>query len=123
MSFGVVMLCHTALDRAAQVARHWAANGCPVVIHLDRRVPEAQRAALAAALSDLPDVRFSARVPCEWGTFSLVQATNIAATQLLAGFPHIGHVLLASGACLPIRPVTELQAHLAAIPTPISSKV
>ncbi len=116
MSFGVVMLCHTALDRAAQVARHWAANGCPVVIHLDRRVPEAQRAALAAALSDLPDVRFSARVPCEWGTFSLVQATNIAATQLLASFPGVSHVLLASGACLPIRPVAELQAHLAAHP-------
>ncbi len=35
MSFGVVLLCHTALDRAAQVARAWAQNGCPVVIHLD----------------------------------------------------------------------------------------
>ena len=116
MSFGVVMLCHTALDRAAQVARHWAQGGCPVVIHLDRRVPETRRAALAAALSDLPDVRFSARVRCEWGTFSLVQATNIAATQLLASFPRVSHVLLASGACLPIRPVAELQAHLAAHP-------
>lgn len=116
MTFGVVMLCHTALDRAAQVARHWAQAGCPVVIHLDRRVPNADRDALAAALADLPDVRFSARVACEWGTFSLVQATNLAATQLLDSFPTVGHVLLASGACLPIRPVTELQAHLAAHP-------
>lgn len=116
MSFGVVMLCHTALDRAAQVARHWAQNGCPVVIHLDRRVPEPDRNALAAALSDLPQVRFSARIACEWGTFSLVQATNLAATLLLDAFPEVTHVLLASGACLPIRPVAELQAHLAAHP-------
>jgi len=52
VSFGVVMLCHTALDRAAQVARHWAENGCPVVIHLDRRVSHPARDALATALSD-----------------------------------------------------------------------
>ena len=32
MSVGFLMLCHTALDRAAQVARHWATQGCPVVI-------------------------------------------------------------------------------------------
>ncbi|WP_103257375.1 beta-1,6-N-acetylglucosaminyltransferase [Tabrizicola aquatica] len=116
MSFGVVMLCHTALDRAAQVARHWAQAGCPVVIHLDRRVPDRDRDRLASALADLPAVRFSARIACEWGTFSLVRATNLAATQLLDGFPDITHVLLASGACLPIRPVAELAAHLAAHP-------
>lgn len=116
MSFGVVMLCHTALGRAAQVARHWAENGCPVVIHLDRRVSDPDRDAFATALSDLPQVRFSARVTCEWGTFSLVQATNLAATLLLDTFPEVTHVLLASGACLPIRPVAELEAHLAARP-------
>jgi hypothetical protein len=38
MSLGVVMLCHTSLDRAAQVARHWVSRGCPVVIHVDKRV-------------------------------------------------------------------------------------
>lgn len=113
MSVGIVMLCHTALHRAAQVARHWAEHGCPVVIHLDRRVPEPERAGLAAALSDLPDVRFSPRIACEWGTFSLVQASITAATQVLRDFPTVGHVFLASGSCLPIRPVAELQAHLA----------
>lgn len=116
MSVGIVMLCHTALDRAAQVARHWSASGCPVVIHLDRRVPEADRAGLAAALADLPDVRFCRRVACEWGTFSLVQAAIEASTLMLRDFPQVGHVYLASGSCLPIRPVSELQAHLAAHP-------
>ncbi len=116
MSFGVILLCHTALDRAAEVARHWAQSGCPVVIHLDRRVPDASRDALAKALADLPDVRFSARVACEWGTFSLVQASILAGTQMLADFPQISHVFLASGACLPIRAVGDLAAHLAAHP-------
>lgn len=116
MTVGIVMLCHTALDRAAQVARHWATHGCPVVIHLDRRVAEPDRARFAAALADLPDVRFCARIACKWGTFSLVQASINAASQMLRDFPQVGHVYLSSGSCLPIRPVAELQAHLAAHP-------
>jgi hypothetical protein len=114
VTLGVVLLCHTALDRAAQVARHWSEAGCPVVIHLDRRVAEADRAKFALAVADLPDVRFSACVACEWGTFSLVKATIAAASQMLAGFPGVSHVYLASGSCVPIRPVRDLQAHLAA---------
>ena len=35
---GVIMLVHTALDRAEQVVRHWTASGCPVVLHVDRQV-------------------------------------------------------------------------------------
>ena len=116
MKLGVILLCHTALDRAAQVARHWAVAGCPVVIHLDLRVAEVDRAGLAAALADLPDVRFSPRVACEWGTFSLVEATIMAAGQMLSQFPDVAHVYLASGSCVPIRPVRDLQAHLAAQP-------
>ncbi len=116
MTLGVILLCHTALDRAAQVARHWAEAGCPVVIHLDRRVDEAGRAGLATALADLPDVRFSPRVACEWGTFSLVEATIGAAAEMLAAFAQVSHVYLASGSCIPIRRVQDLQAHLDANP-------
>jgi hypothetical protein len=116
VTLGVVLLCHTALDRAAEVARHWSAAGCPVVIHLDRRVAEADRAGFAAALSDLPGVRFSERVACEWGTFSLVEATINATRQMLAEFPSVGHVYLASGSCIPIRPVRDLQVYLEAHP-------
>lgn len=116
MSLGVIMLCHTALDRAAQVARHWSGHGCPVVIHLDSRVPQAELDALKSRLADLPDVRFSGRVACEWGSFGLVEATILAASQMLDQFPGVSHVYLASGSCLPIRPVAALMAHLAAQP-------
>lgn len=116
VKMGVVMLCHAALDRAAQLARHWADHGCPVVIHVDARTPQPQFDGLRAALKDLPDIRFTPRLPCEWGTFGIVQATKDAATRLLADFPQVSHILLASGSCLPIKPVRALQAHLAQHP-------
>jgi Family of unknown function (DUF5927)/Core-2/I-Branching enzyme len=114
MSIGFIMLCHTALDRAAQVARHWAEAGCPVVIHVDAPVPTAQVKRLRDDLADLHNVRFCARHRCEWGTFGIVAATQSAAELMLAEFPRVDHVFLASGACLPLRPVPELIDYLAA---------
>lgn len=114
MTVGFVMLCHTALHRAAQVARHWALAGCPVVIHVDAKVPAAQVDRLRADLADLANVRFSERHDCEWGTFGIVAATQSAATLMLAEFPRVEHVFLASGACMPLRPVAELVDYLAA---------
>lgn len=109
---GFVMLCHNALDRAAQVARHWAESGCPVVIHVDSRVSGADHAGLTGALADLANLRFAPRHACEWGTFSIVRATQGAAGLMLAEFPEVGHVFLVSGSCLPLRPVPELVAYL-----------
>ena len=110
------MLCHTALDRAAKVARFWAASGAPVVIHVDARTPDRDVADLRAGLADLTAISFSRRFACEWGTFGLVSATLSAAEQLMRDHPALGHVYLASGSCLPLRPVSELAAYLAAHP-------
>ncbi len=107
------MLVHTALGRAEQVARHWAAAGCPVVIHVDRNVDRATFTAFRKALSDLPDVRFSARHRCEWGTWGIVAASQSASELMLADFPDVRHVYLSSGSCLPLRPVQELIDYLA----------
>lgn len=109
---GFVMLCHTALDRAAQVARFWAEGGCPVVIHVDRRVAREDVLAMQRQLADLPAVGFSRRYACEWGTWSLVEATQDASAQLLAAHASVRHVFLASGSCLPLRPVAELIDYL-----------
>lgn len=116
MSVGFAMLVHTALGRAGQVARHWADHGCPVVIHVDRKVKARKYRAFVDSLSDLENVRFCQRYSCEWGTWSLVQASQAASELLLAEFPLVRHVYLASGSCLPLRPVEELQAYLAARP-------
>ncbi|TXH96418.1 MAG: glycosyl transferase [Pseudorhodobacter sp.] len=112
MSVGFVMLCHTALDRAAQVARHWAGHDCPVVIHVDKRVKRKAYDGLVQALADLPNVRFSGRHACEWGTWGIVAATQEASTIMLRQFPQVRHVYLASGSCLPLRPVGELIRYL-----------
>ena len=116
MSVGFVMLCHTALHRAAQVARHWAERECPVVIHVDKRVSDKAFIGLKNDLADLPNVKFCGRHKCEWGTWSLVAASQTASEMMLAEFPKVRHVFLASGSCLPLRPVEELKAYLAARP-------
>ncbi len=116
MSVGIVMLCHTAFDRAAQVARHWAVRGCPVVIHVDRRVKRKVYDGLVKALIDLDNIRFSGRHACEWGTWGIVAATQEASTIILRDFPRVRHVYLASGSCLPLRPVEEMIAYLAERP-------
>ncbi|PRY23063.1 core-2/I-Branching enzyme [Aliiruegeria haliotis] len=113
MSVGFVMLVHTALDRAAQTARHWAQSGCPIVIHADRKVKPAAFAAFRASLSELDNVRFvDNRVPCEWGTWGIVGATIEACEIMLREFATVSHVYLASGSCLPLRPVPEMKAYL-----------
>ena len=61
MTVGFIMMCHTALDRAAQVARYWASHGAPVVVHVDARVPAPDFDALGRALADLDTVSFCTR--------------------------------------------------------------
>ncbi|GLT08651.1 beta-1,6-N-acetylglucosaminyltransferase [Sulfitobacter porphyrae] len=112
MTVGIVMLVHTALGRAEQVARHWSAAGCPVVIHVDKGVPRRTYDAFVNAMADRKDVSFSARYRCEWGTWGIVAASQSASEQLLASYPEIKHVYLASGSCLPLRPVQELIDYL-----------
>ena len=116
MSLGVVMLVHTALGRAEESIRHWVAGGCPVVVHVDQIVSASDYAAFVKSLSDLEMVSFSRRHRCNWGTWSLVAATQCAADKLLEQHPGLRHVFLASGACLPLRPVSELRAYLDAHP-------
>ncbi|MBS0564361.1 MAG: glycosyl transferase [Proteobacteria bacterium] len=116
MSVGIILLCHTALDRAAEAARFWAASGAPVVIHVDRRTADPEMEAFRAALDGVPGIAFSPRFACPWGTFGLVEATLTAAGQLMRTHPGLDHVYLASGACLPLRPLSDLQDYLAAHP-------
>ena len=116
MTVGMVMLVHEAFDRAEEVARYWAANGCPVVIHVDGKVARPAFRAFRARFEGEPMIRMARRVRVEWGTWSLVAATQLAAERLLDAFPDIRHVYLSSGSCLPLRPASELVAYLDAHP-------
>ncbi|GIT91471.1 glycosyl transferase [Jannaschia pagri] len=116
MTLGFVMLVHTAFDRAEQVAQYWSNAGCPVIIHVDGKVTQKVFRAFKARFDGNRLVRFSKRVRVEWGTWSLVEATQLATTRMLDNFPDVRHVYLASGSCLPLRPVGELQEYLFANP-------
>lgn len=109
---GFILLAHTALDRAAAVARRLAQAGSPVAIHVDARVGAGDHARFVQALDGLANVRFVRRVRCEWGTWSIVAAMQAATTALLDDFPQVERVFALSGACLPLRPVADLQAFL-----------
>jgi hypothetical protein len=115
-TLGIVMLVHNALGRAEQVARHWAAAGCPVVIHVDAKVGRRTYNAFVKSLKDLPDVSFSPRHTCEWGTWGIVAASQSAAGLILGRYPGVRHVYLTSGSCLPLRPVADLVDYLDARP-------
>lgn len=115
-TLGIIMLVHDALGRAEQVARHWAAAGCPVVIHVDAKVGRRTYNAFVKSLKDLPDVSFSPRHTCEWGTWGIVAASQSAAGLILGRYPGVRHVYLTSGSCLPLRPVKDLIQYLDARP-------
>jgi len=116
MNVGIVLLVHTALNRAEQVIRHWSAGGCPIVVHVDKNVDAATFDRFKGSVSDLPDVLFCKRHRCEWGTWGIVAASQSAAEMMLEEFPNVRHVYLASGSCLPLRPVKELRKYLDARP-------
>ena len=112
MSLGVVILVHNAFHRVEQVVRHWSIAGCPVVIHVDKAVDDATYDTFFKKVSNLPDVVFSERHHCEWGMWGIVAASQSASALMLKKFQDVQHVYLASGSCLPLRPIEELRGYL-----------
>lgn len=113
---GVILLCHDNLQMAANMARKWVNGGANVVIHIDASAAAGEVAWMKSSLSDLPEILYSRRVYCRWGKFSLVEATQLAASLLLTRYPDCTHVYLASGSCLPLRAIPELTAFLSQSP-------
>ncbi len=116
MTLGVIMLVHTDFQRAVQVARHWVAAQCPVVIHVDASVSRKAYRDFRAELKSEELIKFSKRHKCEWGMWGLVAASQTASELMLDSFSDVRHVFLSSGSCLPLRPIAELKAYLDARP-------
>ncbi|TJZ93517.1 glycosyl transferase [Paracoccus gahaiensis] len=98
------------------MARIWVEGGARVAIHVDAKASARSVARMKDQLADLPGIVYSRRHRCDWGRFNLVRATQDAAQALLDAFPAVTHVYLASGSCLPLRPVRDLAAYLARDP-------
>ncbi len=112
MTLGVVIMVHTALDRAGQAIRLWTDADLPVCVHVDHYVDDKDYDALTKRFADCPDVLFAPRRHCDWGDWSLVQVAQEASQLLLDHDPKLNHIYLASGACLPLRPIPSLKHYL-----------
>lgn len=116
VKLGVVLLCHSDLPMAQNMARIWADGGASVAIHVDAKANAQHYREMLKTFDDRPEITFTRRHHCDWGSFNLVRATQDAAEQLLQKDPTVTHVFLASGSCLPLRPVAELSDYLARFP-------
>ena len=108
---GVIFLCHNELDVASSMVRIWHDGGAAVAIHVDSRADEVSYQTMRQSLADLTDVTWVDRRQCEWGMFTMVEVIQAAATALLHQFEDVTHVLVASGSCLPLRPLARHTPH------------
>jgi hypothetical protein len=112
MNLGFIILAHQDLHRAGQLAKFLANNDCPVCMHIDQNASEKDLDRLKSSVNHVKNIVFSEREKCGWGQFSIVQATLNAAETLLESHPDLTNVFLASGSCLPARPLKQLMAFL-----------
>jgi hypothetical protein len=112
MKLGFIILAHQDLHRTTQLVRFLSKNDCPVSLHIDQNAAPREVDELKASLNHVKNVTFSRREKCGWGQFSIVQATLNAAENLLGNHPDVTNVFLASGSCLPARPIKQLKAYL-----------
>lgn len=112
MRLGFIILAHENLHRVGQVLDHLTSQNCPVALHIDAHADKEEFDKLYARFGNNELVKFTARFHCQWGCFSLVQATLDASEAFLKAFPNVQHVTLLSGACLPIRPINQLKSFL-----------
>ncbi len=94
------------------MVRFLAKNDCPVSLHIDKSANANEVKALVESLNHFDNVVFPKREKCGWGQFSIVKATLNAADALLNAHPDVTNVFLASGSCLPVRPLNQLKAFL-----------
>ncbi len=91
-----------------------AASDGMAMIHFDARAGAADFEVLREAAGRDPRLRLvNERTSSSWGGFGLVQAPLNALMQAEAEGLAPDYVILLSGACLPVRPVRQLERYLA----------
>lgn len=112
MTVAVAILAHQKLGRVADLARFLIESGVYVVIHVDAKVSGPRFNEFKTSLSQHPEILWVDRMACDWGDFSLVQATLNMSRAALNKWADASHVQLISGDSLPIRPISDLNSFL-----------
>lgn len=94
-----------------------AASDARAIIHFDRNASQASFDEIKLGSTHLTKIALvEKRVRCKWGDFSLVEAVLNALKQEINSGRSYDYVLLLSGACLPCRPIRQLERYLAENP-------
>jgi len=112
MTPAIAILAHYNLERVAQVAQFLSDHGLNLCIHVDQNVSADDFNKFKSSLANCPDILWAKRSVCEWGHFSLVEATLDMAAEILTEWPNAGHMMLISGDSLPIRSPADFIAFL-----------
>ena len=108
-----------AHDEPAQLARLCGRLApYPVVVHVDARSPLEPFESALRPLGDRVTLVGRERVAVRWGGYSIIDATLAAYRLALPLTARADHVVLLSGRCYPVRPVSAFAADLAAGPRP-----
>lgn len=116
MKLGFIILAHQDLHRVTELAMFLSKNDCPVGLHIDLNADPVAYDKLKKDLGSFDNIHFAKREKCGWGQFSIVKATLNAAEALFEHHDDLDRVFLASGSCLPARPLKQLKAFLARHP-------
>jgi len=99
-----ILLCHKDPDAIIKQAERLTAAGDFMAIHFDARSRSEDFARIRSALGDNPNVTFARkRIKCDWGGWSLVQATLCAVEAAEKAFPRATHFYMLSGDCMAIK--------------------
>lgn len=90
-----------------------AATDAHAIIHFDANASLADYQSLEAATTNAPKITLvKDRVACRWGDYSLVQATINGLREARDQGRTFDYVVLLSGACLPCRPIKQMERYL-----------
>lgn len=111
-----IVLAHDQPGQCAELARTLVATAsdAQVMIHFDQQAPAELFLELERAVAGEGRIHIvKGRVRCSWGSFGLVEAPLNALAEARALGLAPGYVILLSGACLPCRPLEQLERFLA----------
>ena len=110
-----IILAHNEPDHVARlaVALTGAASDAHAIIHFDGNSDQTEFASLSSAVLETERLSLVRdRVRCQWGDYSLVDAVLRSLRQVKVDGIDFDYAVLLSGACLPCRPIRQLERFL-----------
>jgi core-2/I-Branching enzyme len=106
-----VILAHQLPEQLVRLVRRLDGSETTFLLHVDRRADDAVLATARAELVQ-PNVTFLPRIPCHWGTWSIVEATLSGIHRALRADAPFDYLVLLSGQDYPIKTRAEIETAL-----------